>query len=309
MPVSQIRILNFDDSVTSQKNLLASYEAEILDLRDTGPGARMWLDNKTQRRIQDRLKDSRKNSITFLGSGDFHHISSLLIGQFSIPLSVIIFDQHPDWDTLPPRNACGSWVNRVAAMKNVSKIILLGVSSEDISSFWIQTGNTALFKSDRMEMYPYCHKPSKVLLKDIPENISLKLNKGKFLKEIRWQELKDGNPAIFLSQVIKRLPVKQVYITIDKDCLKSDYSLTNWESGMLELGDLISMLELIKKELDVVGVDITGDYSQVRSRGKIKSICGYFDHPKDYTARALRADFITSINEKTNIGIVESLKG
>jgi len=29
--------------------------------------------------------------------------------------------------------------------------------------------------------------------------------------------------------LIKRLPVRKVYISIDKDCLKSDFALTNWE--------------------------------------------------------------------------------
>lgn len=303
-----IRILNFDDSIVRQQKLISSYNTQILDLKDAGPKARIWLDNKTKSYIQEYIRGSSRASITFLGSGDFHHISSLLIEQFDEPISVIIFDYHPDWDILPPKFGCGSWVNRVLEKNNVMKVISLGVASSDISSFWIQTANLDSLSSDRVEIYPYSHAPTKILLRKVPQNISVRLRQAPLSGIIDWRQLKGNNLADFLSQIIKRLPTKQVYVSIDKDCLRREYSLTNWEEGNLQLEDLLTMLGLIKEKLDIVGLDISGDYSDVRVCGKIKNIVSRFDHPRIYSAKGVEAALIDSVNEQTNIKIIELLK-
>ncbi len=134
-----IRILNFDDSIINQKNLLKQFNPSIVDLKKIAHSCRLWLDDKTARAVQNTLQPEFKNSITLLGSGDYHHISSLLIEQFQEPLTVIIFDFHPDWDVLPPRLGCGSWVTNILKNSFVKKIILVGVSSHDLSTGWIQT--------------------------------------------------------------------------------------------------------------------------------------------------------------------------
>lgn len=303
-----IRILNFDDSIVRQQKLISSNNTQILDLKDAGPKARIWLDNKTKSYIQEYIRGSSRASITFLGSGDFHHISSLLIEQFDEPISVIIFDYHPDWDILPPKFGCGSWVNRVLEKNNVMKVISLGVSSGDISSFWIQTANLDSLSSDRVEIYPYSHAPTKILLRKVPQNISVSSRKAPLSVIIDWRQLKGNNLADFLSQIIKRLPTKQVYVSIDKDCLRREYSLTNWEEGNLQLEDLLTMLGLIKEKLDIVGLDISGDYSDVRVCGRIKNIVSRLDHPGIYSAKGVEAALIDSVNEQTNIKIIELLK-
>lgn len=305
---SSIRILNFDDSIVRQQKLVSLFNPQILDLKDIGPKARIWLDKKTKSYIQECIRGSSRSSITFLGSGDFHHISSLLIEQFDEPVSVIIFDYHPDWDILPPKFGCGSWVNRVLKKKNVMKVVSLGVSSSDISSFWIQTANLDSLSSDRVEMYPYSHAPTKVLLRKVPQNISVRLRQAPFSEIIDWCQLKGNNLADFLFQIIKRLPTKQVYVSIDKDCLKKEYSFTNWEEGNFQLEDLLTMLGIIKERLDIIGLDISGDYSDVRVCGKIKNIISQFDHPGDYSAKGVDAALINSVNEQTNIKIIELLK-
>ena len=86
MPDSSVRILNFDDSVVRQQKFLSLFNPQILDLKDTGPKARIWLDKKTKKYIQERIRASSKSSVTFLGSGDFHHITSLLVEQFDEPI-------------------------------------------------------------------------------------------------------------------------------------------------------------------------------------------------------------------------------
>jgi len=262
----------------------------------------------TAEKIRKTLDPSLKTSVTFLGSGDFHHISSLLIRQFNEPISVIIFDYHPDWDILPPKFGCGSWVSRILEMPNVRKVILLGVSSEDISSFSMQTANLAALKENRLEIYPYSHSPSKVFFRAVPENISFEMHRHLLRSSIVWQELKNKNLNDFFSKLIQRLPTRNAYVSIDKDCLASGHSLTNWEEGCFSLDELLLLLGLIKEKMEVAGLDITGEYSPPYFAGKIKEIFSKLDHPGDYSAKGKPQETINSINEKTNIAILERLE-
>src|SRR5689334_1873863 len=104
-----VRILNFDDSLIVQKTLLKKISPNVVDLKRFGLESRVWLNQKVAKEIYSGLDPELRNCLTFLGSGDYHHLSSLLIQQFEEPLTVIVFDHHPDWDIVPPRLACASW--------------------------------------------------------------------------------------------------------------------------------------------------------------------------------------------------------
>ncbi len=305
MQSKRIRILNFDDSVIRQRNLLSGYNPEIIELKSLAARARYFSDKKTVDDIRMIIKNRpAKNPVTFLGSGDFHHISSILIDEIEEPLSVIVFDLHPDWDSLSPLLNCGSWVHEVLKKKNILKLILIGVSSDDISTFRIQNGSFDYFEDDRLEIYPYSHKPSSVFFKRIPPNVSIKAEGDILLSRIYWNELKNKNLTEFLLHVLARLPTKKAYISIDKDCLKSEYAMTNWEEGALSLEELLLMLKLIKENTEIVGTDITGDYSRIVLTGMAKKILSYFDHPK---RRDISEEAAASLNEKTNLKILDIL--
>ncbi len=302
-----IRILNFDDSITKQKNLVSQYQTEIIDFKDLGPNARHWMNNKTGQLIQERLSNTSRSSVTFLGSGDFHHLSHILIGEFQKPICLIVFDSHPDWDILPPRLGCGSWVTRALKTNRILKCILLGISSDDISTWSIQSGNLASLGQSRVEIYPYQHKPTLVFFKRVPENPSIKQEKGLFFSKVYWDELKNKELSEFLLSLLKRMPSKQVYISIDKDCLKKEYALTNWEEGRLSLEELIFMLKIIKENMDIVGMDVAGDYSRVCVAGSIKHIISKIDHPVRVEASRHSVSSIDSLNQQTNLKILKSL--
>ncbi|MDD5730360.1 MAG: hypothetical protein PHN57_04465 [Candidatus Omnitrophica bacterium] len=305
---NKVRILNFDDSITLQKRLMEKFQPEVVDFKKLGPYCRLWSNEKEAGQIRMSLNPESKNRITFLGSGDYHHISGLLTEQFREPISLIVFDHHPDWDILPPGLGCGSWVTYSLRKQNVMKAVILGVSSEDISSVWVQTGNLNSLKDDRVEIYPYAHKPTVTLLKKVPQNISMKIKRGFGYNKISWQELRGKNQVDFLSGLISsRIKTKQVYVSIDKDCLKSDYSLTNWEEGFFDLEELLGLLKVIKNNLDIVGLDIVGDYSAPRVEGRFKSFLSRIDHPKIYSAKNKTDVSISALNEQTNLKILELL--
>ena len=308
MPSRNVRILNFDDSVTSQKGLVARFSPEIIDLRDLAPRARFWLNPECKNIIQGRLKDSRKDAVTFLGSGDFHHITGILVGGFSEKACVISFDLHPDWTVLSPLLSCGSWVTAaLKKKKNVVKVILLGSSSLDTSIFSLYAGDLGSLKNDRVEIYPYSQHPSTVFFRKVPDNISFDIKRGPFFTRIFWNELNSKNLVEFFLHVMKRLPSKKVYLTIDKDCLKKEYAATNWQEGRMSLDELLLMIKLIKDNTEIVGADITGDYSEISVDGAVKKIFSRMNHPRENTAGNLQEAFITQVNEETNLRILDTL--
>jgi len=300
-------ILNFDHSLIRQKDLLAEFSPLIIDLGDLAPRVRLWAGKPAAQEIKSVLSECINNPVKLFGSGDFHHISSLLISRYRDPISVIVFDHHPDWDLLPPRLGCGSWINRILELNNVSKVVLVGASSRDISTSGIQTANLGALRDNRLEIFPYAHEPSKAFFRDVPENFSIAQRKAIFFTEISWRELKGRNFSRLISQVVERLPTQKVYLSIDKDCLRNDYALTNWEEGFLNLDQLLGALRLIKKEKEIIGTDICGDYSYPFCAGRIKKIASSLDHPRYYSARGKSPRDIDSINQATNISILETL--
>lgn len=307
MLAEKVRILDFDGSLLRQKRLIERYRPEIVDLAALGPLCRLWANQKTADTIKQALKPGAKHCVTFLGSGDFHHISPLLAGQFTEPLTLIVFDFHPDWDILPPQLGCGSWVSRALEQKNISKALLLGISSDDISSPAIYTGNLQALKDNRLEIYPYAHKPTRVLVRNVPRNNSIHIRRSGLARTIVWTELQGRNMEIFMDRVLQGCQSRTAYISIDKDCLCADHALSNWEEGCFSLDELLRLLRVIKESMDIVGLDITGEYSEPEVSGSIKLFCSRLDHPAEYTARCKPSASIDTINEETNLRILDLL--
>ena len=141
----------------------------------------------------------------------------------------------------------------------------------------------------------------------MPYNNSIRLEKGFLRSKIHWDELKGKSLSNFLLTLISGLPTKKVYLSIDKDCLKSEYALTNWEEGYFSLDDLLMMLKQIRSNLDILGVDITGDYSRPSFTKRLKSLVSRIDHPNNIKADTFNDDKISAVNELTNLQIISTL--
>lgn len=286
------RILDFDSSVTGQKDLLAKYNQpgrslQIIDLLEYGPAARLWIGKQHAQELCEKIPSDGKNKITLYGSGDFHHISTLLMDKFEEDFCAVIFDMHPDLDNTFPKFSCGSWVNLIARKPSIKKIVMIGPSSEDLSFPHNMTFNFSYFKDGRVEIYPFYHEPSITA-------------SGRIV----WDNLRDKDIKQFMAGIISRLPSKNIYISIDKDCLKRDYAVTNWEEGPITLDWLLDALRVLRDNANIIGMDITGDYSPITSDSMIKRICAAWDHPGQY-ARKMSREEITRINEATNLKILE----
>lgn len=68
------------------------------------------------------LPTNARPEIFFVGSGDYHHLTLAFIADLKAPISLIHFDNHPDWVGFAPKRYCGSWVNRALNMPALKRI-------------------------------------------------------------------------------------------------------------------------------------------------------------------------------------------
>src|SRR5581483_9454028 len=87
-----------------------------LDAREWGPRLRYVA----TRALVDRFTRTvapRLAPFVLYGSGDFHYLSGVFVRRAAAgagPLTLVSFDNHPDWDVRPPYWSCGGWAARAA---------------------------------------------------------------------------------------------------------------------------------------------------------------------------------------------------
>ena len=98
---------------------------EAVDVKAWGPRLRF---SAPSREVENFYREIEPQLAPFLlyGSGDFHYLTALWLRRVREPVTVISFDNHPDWDIRPPRWCCGSWVNRALELPQVKKVSVWG---------------------------------------------------------------------------------------------------------------------------------------------------------------------------------------
>ena len=286
----RVRLLDLDGSVAAQADFIREVAAERVDLTRLGPAARLWANRAQADAIRAALEPAAKDAITFLGSGDFHYVSALLLEQFREPITLVVFDHHPDWDRLPPRRGCGAWISRALEQKNIEQIFLVGNASADLAFPAVVAGRRAAAHTGRVVLLPYELARPQVWPFRFPA-----------------RELK-ANPIGAFAEILPALAGRRVYVSVDKDCLTSEGALTNWEEGRLPLPLLLTYLGLLQSTCELVGADVTGDYSPAVLPGRWKQGCSNFDHPRDFSARGREPAEIARLNGETNRRIVDLLR-
>ncbi|HKV65854.1 MAG TPA: hypothetical protein VJN66_05690 [Rhodanobacteraceae bacterium] len=282
MPV-HLRILDTDGSVDAAALAAVAPWTSVtrMDLQDLGPSLRLWSRRKNIDAARARLATAAdpRPSITFMGSGDFHHLAALLAERVEEPFTLLHFDNHPDWVRLAPRWHCGSWVNRVLALPNVQRVVTVGPCSDDLVDPGRKGGNLPALDSGRLVLLPWQHEPSRVHRR-IADGPGHSWRGG----HIHWRNLADMLLPRAIDAVMAAIPTDVVWITIDKDVLPESEALTNWDQGQMPLAALLAMLRAAGERKRVLGADICGEYSPPRHVNWLKRIESKMDQPERDTA-------------------------
>ncbi len=286
-----INILDFDGSITAQHELLATFKTRIMisNLRKFQYAARLWTSPKKFSAICEASINDLSHGFTLLGSGDFHHFSLGLIARYRMQLTVVLFDNHPDWIKPPHQYHCGTWVYSLARLPHVARIIIVGLQSGDINGSEFNKGDVESYLNKKIILLPY-------------QDVEISLDgKAVILHSKLSQNLETG-----IAEIIENISTQQVYISIDKDCLRLEDAYTNWEQGTLPIAKVTSAIRAIQNKFDIVGADIVGDYSAPTFRSPLKWIGSWLDRKVSNTPSN---QFLLKRNELTNIALLQALSG
>ena len=287
----QVNILDFDGSIVAQHELLNTFKTriKISNLRKFQYAARLWTSPKKFSAICESAINNLSDGFALLGSGDFHHFSLGLITRYKMPLTVVLFDNHPDWIKPPHQYHCGTWVYSLARLPHVARIIIVGLQSGDINGSEFDKGDVESYLNKKIVLLPY-------------QDVEISLDgKTVILRSKLSQNLEAG-----IAEIIDNISTQQVYISIDKDCLRLEDAYTNWEQGTLPIAKVTSAIRAIKNKFDIVGADTVGDYSAPTFRSPLKWIGSWLDRKVSNTPND---QFLLKRNELTNIALLQALSG
>ncbi len=247
--------LNLDDAWDA-----AALELPVVDAREWGPRLRF---SAPPREVEEfyRVHAARLAPFILYGSGDFHHLSGLWVRRFAEPLSVISFDNHPDWDIRPPRWCCGSWVNRALELEAVQKVSVWGCGNFECWWPGQAFGNRRAERAGTLEVHAWAD--------DRP--LAQQQRRGAIFRET-WRE--------DFTRFVADLHGGDVYVTIDLDCLREGDAVTNWENGKFTTDDVLWALSHLRSATRVVGGDICGAYSPQKYARWKQGFVAKLDHPR-----------------------------
>ncbi len=295
-----LRILDLDGSIADQA-LVAAGTARVA-LRHWGPRLRLACGFRRfrafERDLADRLgTESDASPTMFLcGSGDFHHVSLALVRRQTRPFNLLVLDKHPDWMRGVPLLHCGTWLYHAARLPLVRHIYHVG-GEVDFENAYRWMAPWDLLRSRRITVFPARRRYARGPWKRIAHE-PLRLETDSAVAAERVADLLRP-----LRQELARHPL---YVSLDKDVLRADEAVVNWDSGHLTWDDVRTVLAAFLAASDgrLTGLDTVGDWSPVRVQGILRRGLHWTEHPRS------RVDPVEAAarNQRINLALIDTLR-
>ena len=260
-------ILDFDQSVG------ALPRASVVSLLAWQEGIRFGCSMARLRKLDTVLQNALPlvHGPAFLGSGDFHHVSYLLIRRAlrRSNLRLVVLDNHPDNMRFPFGIHCGSWVSHVAALSGITHIDVVGITSQDVSARGLWENRWRPLLSGKLTYWCI----------GTDTRWARRLGLGGAFK------VADSADELIKSFIQAARGDERVYLSIDKDVLHPDVAHTNWDQGLLRETHLDAVISALGDR--IAGADITGDVSLHRYRTRWKRWLSRLDEQPVIAAEAL----------------------
>jgi arginase family enzyme len=254
--ISRALHLNLDDAWRDQP-----FGLPIVDARSWGPKLRFSAPPRLVAEFYREYEPRLPSPFLLYGSGDFHYLTALWVRRVAEPVTLVSFDNHPDWDVRPPKWGCGGWVNRALELPNVKHVAVWGCGN--FECWWPHQifGNRWAERAGNLEVHPWADdRPAKD-----------RQRRGAILRD-NWRER--------FERFVEGLGGGNVYVTIDLDCLRAEEAVTNWESGRFCVVDLEWALLCLRGRTKIIGGDICGAFSRPSYARWKQRFAAEFDHPK-----------------------------
>jgi hypothetical protein len=294
--MASVRIIDMDGSLATQAEVFPATKDMWIPARSWGPRIRLACTFGTFRRFQAWLGSalsSRDRKVTLYGSGDFHHVTLALLRRIREPFNLLVLDKHPDWMRAIPVLHCGTWLRHALRLTNLVRVFNCGGELDFDNPYrWLapwaelRSGRLVVFPGQRrFERGGWSRIPTQPLLND----------------RMRLSDVLAGALEPYRDELVAR----PLYISIDKDVLVAADAAVNWDSGLLRLGDAVTIVEtfLAAAGRNLVGADVLGDWSPIVLGGLLNRFCDWLDHPSPEHAREEAA----AINMKANVALLTAL--
>ncbi len=207
--------------------------------------------------LAQRMPAAGAHGTVWMGSGDFHHLSWLLIerqlarapASGGPGLRVVVLDNHPDNMRFPFGVHCGSWVRRVALLPGVAQVQVVGITSADIGA------------GHAWENYLTPLWRGKLGYWSIGVDTSWARWAGAAKAMHGFADAASLVDALCRQWQADPLPT---YLSIDKDVFAPEVVRTNWDQGVLREAEAQQLIAALRGS--IVASDITGDVSDYRYR-------------------------------------------
>ena len=187
------RHLNLDDAWSNEPLGLP-----VVDARSWGPQLAS-APPRLVARFYGEYETHLAAPFMLFGSGDFHYLTALRLRHVAGPVTVVSFDNHPDWDVRPPKWGCGGWVNRALDLSQVRHAAVWGCGNFEC---WWPFQILAIVAPNAQGFSKFIPGPTTVRERS--------KRRGAILHD-NWRE--------HFEQFLRRLAGMSVYVTIDLDCL------------------------------------------------------------------------------------------
>jgi hypothetical protein len=292
----RLRVVDLDGAVTSQPflaGLIESGEAECIDARDLASRLRILATRGALRELAARLGEEPPGGepdVLFFGSGDFHHLTALFVELHPEPLTIIHFDNHPDWVRYPTVN-CGSWVNLALRASHVDQVVTIGPCSGDLQNPEWKFANLPAMREGRLVVYPWRSEPTPLWGAPVS-------TPGASTEDgvLTWRNLASESWNDFLDELVTSLSADALWITIDKDVLLPPEAVTNWDQGEMALDHIAAALRRLAASFGIVGIDVCGDYSRPQFKDPLRAFLSWSDRP----ALPVPTEADLAVNDRTN---------
>ena len=238
------------------------------DFRTWGPRLRFCAPDAEMEAFLAAGAGSLPSETRFIvyGSGDFHHLSALWLrravrlggGQ---PLTLVSFDNHPDWDIRPPKWCCGSWINRALDLTTVEQAAVWGCGNFECWGWHRLTGNHRDVRSGRLEVHPWADG----------RTVADQARAGS-ITQAGWREA--------FARFAAGLAGRALYVTVDIDGLCAGEAVTNWENGRFSAADVAWALEELSRHARIAAGDLCGARSAPVYARRTQRFVSEMDHPE-----------------------------
>jgi hypothetical protein len=249
-------ILDFDRSVALEG-------ARALDLAAWQARIRYGCSLADLARLEEFLdaNGTRTARVTFLGSGDFHHVSLALIRRVVSPrpFQVVVFDNHPDNMRYPWGIHCGSWVHHVCALPFVSGVTVVGIASADVSGPHLLENHWRPLLRGKLVYLCFAKLSRVAALLPGFSDVSAAV---------------DRRPESIAARILGA-SADPIYLSIDKDVLAPAAVRTNWDQGVMGDEELLGIVERLRPW--IFAADVTGEISFFRHTSRWKRLLSWMD--------------------------------